>query len=182
MLENKRRVAGSFGVLVLLALFAALLPGGAAQADGAGAGFVAQSQAAGLSADKAGALQAKADAYLAKLGSGATQVAPDRIEVAGSALLLAVPGEAQRAVPCPYFNFCAYSLRNFEGDVRFAEDCRFAVSIPWVTTDGSWKNNQTPGTRARVNYLDGTHWYVPGAYSQQSSGMGWHRVGSVDPC
>lgn len=50
------------------------------------------------------------------------------------------------------------------------------------STDGSWVNNQTRGTRARINHMDGTHWYVPGAYSEQSSGMGWHRVESVDPC
>lgn len=45
MLKNKRRVARSFGLLAVLALFAALLPGSGAQAEG-GAKFVAQSQAA----------------------------------------------------------------------------------------------------------------------------------------
>ncbi len=37
MLKNNRRVGGSFGLLAVLALFAALLPGGAAQADEGGA-------------------------------------------------------------------------------------------------------------------------------------------------
>lgn len=166
MLKNERRVAGSFGLLAVLALFAALLPGGAAQADEGGAKFVAQSRAAGLSADSASALQAKADAYLAKLGSGATQVAPERVKMAGSELFLAVPGETQRAVPCPYYNFCAYSARNFEGDYVYIEDCAVARWITFTSTDGSWKNN----------------WYVPGAYSEQSSGMGWYRVYTVDPC
>lgn len=183
MLRNKSRVAGLFGLLAVLALFAALLPAGAAQADEGGATFVAQSRAAGLSADKAGALQAKADAYLAKLGSGATQVAPDRIEMTGAQLVLAVPGEAQRSIACPYYYFCAYDRRNFQGDYVLAENCAVAYWIPFTSTDGSWKNNQTPGTRARVNYFDtDTHWYVPGAYSEQSSGMGWYRVGTVDPC
>jgi hypothetical protein len=36
MLKNKRRVGRSFGLLTVLALFAALLPGGAAQADEGG--------------------------------------------------------------------------------------------------------------------------------------------------
>src|SRR5690242_8416713 len=52
MLKNKRRVA--FGPLVVLALLAALLHGGAAQAEGDGVQFVAQTQPAGLSADNAG--------------------------------------------------------------------------------------------------------------------------------
>ncbi|MEU0883363.1 hypothetical protein ABZ345_32555 [Lentzea sp. NPDC005914] len=46
MLKNKRRVAGSFGLPAVLALFAALLPGGAAQADEGAANIVAPSQAA----------------------------------------------------------------------------------------------------------------------------------------
>lgn len=61
MLKNKRRVARSFGLLAVLALFAALLPSGAAQAEGDGAKFVAQSRAVELGADKAGALKADAD-------------------------------------------------------------------------------------------------------------------------
>lgn len=61
MLENKRRVARSFGLLAVLALFVALLPSGAVQADQSGTRFVAQSWATGLSADKASALTADAD-------------------------------------------------------------------------------------------------------------------------
>lgn len=44
MLKDKRRVTRSFGLLAVLALFAALFPAGAAQADEGGAKFVAQSQ------------------------------------------------------------------------------------------------------------------------------------------
>jgi hypothetical protein len=46
MLKNKRRVAGLFGLLAILAVFATLLPGGAAQAGRGGATSAAQSQAA----------------------------------------------------------------------------------------------------------------------------------------
>ncbi|GAA0495535.1 hypothetical protein Ade02nite_18500 [Paractinoplanes deccanensis] len=106
----------------------------------------------------------------------------------GSAIVLAlfaIPvggGAAQAATPCPYYNFCAYMYANFEGPVVYAEDCNAISRFRWTSTNGSWINNQTRGTRARINYMDGTHWYVPGAYSEQSSGMGWHRVESIDPC
>ncbi|MGI5153047.1 hypothetical protein ACQEVC_42835 [Plantactinospora sp. CA-294935] len=182
MLKNKRRVTGWFGLLTVAAVLATLLPGGAAQADESGAKFVAQSRAAGLSADKAATLQADADRLLEKLGSGATQVAPNKIKMPGAELILPVPGQEQRPAPCPYYNFCAYSEAGFTGYQVNAEDCAITYGIPWYTYNGSWINNQTPGRRARVNYTDGTHWYVPGAYSQQSSNMGWYRVGSVDPC
>lgn len=101
----------------------------------------------------------------------------------GARLRLAVPGETRQAEPCPYYYFCAYEGPGFTGDgfVK-AADCNVTRSIPFTTDSGSWKNNQTRGTRAKINYLDGTHWYVPGAYSEQSSGMGWYRVRSVDPC
>jgi hypothetical protein len=187
MLKHKRRVTGSFGLLVVLALFAALLTGGAARADEGRATFVAQSRAAGLSTDQADALQAKADAYLARLGPGATQVAPDRIERANWTLHLTVPGAAQQRVACPYYHFCAYAYEHFEGDlysgtVIRVENCAEPPTyIPWNST-GSWINNQTPGRQARINYLNDTHWYVPGAYSEQSGGMGWNRVLNVDPC
>ena len=93
-----------------------------------------------------------------------------------------MPGEARQAATCQYYYFCAYSEPNFQGDVRRGATCGVAVGIPWFTYNGSWINNQTSGTRARINYLDGTHWYARGAYSEQSSGMGWYRVGSFVPC
>src|SRR5690242_16469269 len=70
---------------------------------------------------------------------------------------------AQAATPCPYYNFCAYQYANFQGQVIFAQDCAAIYKFRWSSTSGSWINNQTRGTRARINYLDGTHWYVPGA-------------------
>ncbi|ATE54790.1 MULTISPECIES: hypothetical protein [Actinosynnema] len=161
MAEHKRLIAVALGLLSALALIASLLPGTAGAAE-------------------ARDLRARAEAYLVTLGPDAVRVAPDRIEAPGVELLLAGPDE--RAIACPYYNFCAYSLRNFEGDLLLYEDCRYALSMPWFTTDGSWKNNQTPGRRARINYLRGTHWDVPGAYSEQSSGMGWDQVGTIDPC
>lgn len=191
MPKSKRRVARSLGLLAVLALFAALLPGGAAQAaqaDERGTRFIAQSRAAGLSADQADALQKKADGYLTRFGSSATQVAPDRIKIPGWQLRLTVPGAALQMYACPYYYFCAYQWPGFAGDIAYGEvipveNCyeepRF---VPWTTTNGSWINNQTRGTRARINYLNGTLWYVPGAYSEQSSGMGWHRVATIDPC
>ncbi|GID30453.1 hypothetical protein [Paractinoplanes brasiliensis] len=91
-------------------------------------------------------------------------------------------GAAQASSPCPYYTFCAFPYANFRGQAVYAEDCAAVYKFRWSSTNGSWINNQTPGTRARINYMDGTHWYVPGAYSEQSSGMGWYRVDSIEPC
>lgn len=218
MLFKNRRTASSV-VLTALTLFAALIPGSAALADSggaaaahpsvkvdisvraadangpvsrAGAAFAAQARAAGLTAKQADALQAKADKYLAKLGSSATQVAPDKIVLKGAVLFLAVPGEAhprglssaadaQLAASCPYYNFCAYSGEGYTGDPILMEQCYETFYIPWYTT-GSWKNNQTPGTQPLLTFTNGSTWLMPGAYAVQSSGVGWSPVSNIVPC
>lgn len=161
--------------------------------SGASAKFVAQGRAAGLTPAQADALQAKANKYLAALGKEATQTGPDKITVHGEVLLLAVPGEARPrglssaadallAISCPYTYFCAYSAQWFTGDAFLLEDCNGGAMIPWVTT-GSWKNNQTPGTRPWLYFWDGqAPWHMPGAYAEQASGVGWYPVDFIDPC
>jgi hypothetical protein len=213
---NMRRTAAS-GALTVAAMVAALLPGGAAQAgpdsggavkvdvstralaaahpvSAAGAKFVTQGRAAGLTATQADALQVKVDKYLAAFGKGATQVGPDQITVKGSELFVAVPGEAhprglssaigaQLAISCPYTYFCAYSAQWFSGDAFLLENCNGGASIPWVST-GSWKNNQTPGTQPWLYFLpgQGDPWHMPGAYAEASAGVGWWPVDFIDPC
>lgn len=214
--KNARRVARSVAALTAAAMLVVLTQGGAAQAgpdngrpgkvdlsaralggdragSAAGATFAAQGRAAGLTAAQAGALQAKADDYLAALGTGATQVGPDKITVKDNVLLLTVPGEARPrglssavdarlAISCPYLYFCAYSAQWFTGDAFLLENCAGGAHIPWVST-GSWKNNQTSGTQPWLYFWDGQDpWHMPGAYAEQASGVGWYPVDFIDPC
>lgn len=159
----------------------------------ASAKFADQGRSAGLTATQADALQLKADKYLAALGKGATQVGPDKITAHGNVLLLSVPGEARprglsstadarMAISCPYTYFCAYSAQWFTGDAFLLENCNGGAAIPWTTT-GSWKNNQTAGTRPWLYFWDGqAPWNMPGAYAEQASGVGWYPVDFIDPC
>jgi hypothetical protein len=60
--------------------------------------------------------------------------------------------------------------------------CGLWTYIPW-TGHGSWINNQTWGTRAIISFWDGQpDWRVPGAYSEQRSGVGWYPVDYFNPC
>ncbi|MDR7275377.1 hypothetical protein [Catenuloplanes atrovinosus] len=189
-----------FGVLTALALAAALIPGAAAQADtgaplsASGKAFVAESRAAGLTAEQANGLQAKVDEYLSTLGEGATQVGPDKITSDGSDLFVTVPGEDRPrglsspedakllAVPCPYYYFCAFSGEQFTGDARLEDDCGTWISIPFWGY-GSWINNQTPGTQPTAYFNNGTApWRMPGAYAEARAGVLWDPVVNIDPC
>ena len=144
-------------------------------------GFTARSRAAGLTAAQADALQAKADRYLARLDEPATQVAPDLIRLKGAELHLTVPGTTQRAPGCPYYYFCAYSGERFTGDWILQKDCWVERYIPW-TGHGSWINNQTRGTQPLLEFTNGDLWWMPGAYAQQATGVGWDPVFSITAC
>ena len=170
-LSKFARRAAAGGVLIVLMLVASLL-------HGAG-----PATASGLTAAQAAALQAKADNYLAEYGSAAKQVAPDRIVLPGAELVLAKPGQAL-AVPCPFHYFCAYSAQWFTGDVVMMEQCGAFTAKPerWVDF-GSWKNNQTSGTRSWIYfYGENPPWQMPGAYAEQASGVGWYPVEGFRPC
>jgi hypothetical protein len=171
-LRKMREMAAAGGVLAALTMVAVLLQGGAAQAG---------SKAAVGAVGAADALQARADEYLAVLGEDATQVGPDKITLPGATLVLAVPGAARLAVPCPYTYFCAYSAQSFTGDAFLLEDCGRTTTIPWITT-GSWKNNQTPGTQPWLYFFDDPAWHMPGAYAEQATGVNWSPVRAIDPC
>jgi len=155
--------------------------------------FVVQAQAAGLSVSQATALQEKANEYLAKLGSQARQVAPNRIELPGAVLNFPVPGESQpralsASAPIPecqgganYKWFCAYQYENFGGAHIGMYTCGVWHVIPWSTT-GSWENNQTRGTRPLLHFLNNTYWDMPAAYAVQRTGVGWSTVYRIRPC
>ncbi|MGW1269058.1 hypothetical protein [Streptomyces sp. NPDC002491] len=64
---------------LVMGLFIGAGAQGAAVASSTDAGFTAQARAAGLSTDKAAALQAKVDDYLVKLRGRGKQVSPNQI-------------------------------------------------------------------------------------------------------
>ncbi|MEV4049565.1 hypothetical protein AB0J55_00095 [Amycolatopsis sp. NPDC049688] len=176
---------------LVVAIVSSVLMSIPAVAADAPADFVAQAKAAGLSAGQATGLQNKVDGYLAKLGNQAHQAAPNRIELPGAVLNVAVPGEtAPRALGASgipecqlranYGWFCAYEYASFHGDNIGFYNCGEYKPIPWYTT-GSWENNQTPGTRPYVFY--GIRFEsLPAAYSMQLTGMDWGPVSGIMAC
>lgn len=174
---------------------------GAAVASSTDAGFVAQARAAGVSAEKAAALQAKVDDYLARLQGRGKQVSPNQISMKGAVLNVTVPGEARprqlvqpsQAVPqatvckdfsswspVPYGWFCAYRFQWGGGDSIGMYDCD-NYFIPWVS-EGSWMNNQTAGTVPRLYFRNLSWWDMPAAYSMQGYHVDWNPVNSITNC
>ncbi|MEU5031562.1 hypothetical protein [Streptomyces milbemycinicus] len=179
-------------------LLAAALIGTATPADAqtaaSGDSFATQARTAGLSASQAQTLQKRIDTRLAEFGG--VQTAANEIKLpSGIELLLPLPGEArardldapkqttnaQAPASCAYYTFCAYEGTNFTGEVLRQVDCDDFFSIPW-TSDGSWSNNQSSGTRARMyDEIDFLIYTTPGAYSEDRVGD-WEPVWWVDAC
>lgn len=177
--------------VVALAVLAVVAGAGTANAS---AGFTAQAEAAGLSAEKADALQDKVDAYLVKLKGRGTQVSPNQIDMGGAVLNVTVPGEAKPrqlgtsgvagVIQCDggtlYKWFCAYQYEYRGGDNIGMYNCD-NYFIPWSST-GSWENNQISGTVPRMHYVDGTYGRMPAAYAIQRYGVWWDGVHSITNC
>lgn len=183
-------------VVTALSLLGGLVSAGSADAA-ARQDFRAQASAAGLTADQASALQAKADRYLAT--TGGKQIAPNKIDVNGTAtILLTVPGEQKaRSLspattaewdPCFYGEqhakdgyFCAYSDHWYMGDAIEMYNCA-RYSLPNWTGIGSWINQQSPGTRARFYGKTGNLLYttpVPDSFVDEYN---WGPVWSIVNC
>jgi hypothetical protein len=172
---------------ILLGLGAGLgtataVPGGAAS------GFAVQAERAGLSSAQAKALQATVRARIAELGG--EQIAPNKVRLTKDVTLtVVVPGEKYvreldqpvgTLAACNYYYFCAYSGTYFSGDQINMYSCR-SYSIPWVG-NGSWDNNQSTGTRARMYNSAGSLIYTtPGARSYDNVGD-WTSVYTVRNC
>ncbi|MFE7129700.1 hypothetical protein ACFVIM_02460 [Streptomyces sp. NPDC057638] len=162
---------------------------GASTAPGRASHFMSQSRNLGLTAAQARALQTEAEANVAR--TGGTQVAPNRIDLGGAIMTLAVPGEkyardltqprSTRALAsCAYGHMCAYKDRNYTGNTIDMLRCA-DYRIPWLTR-GSWINNQTRGTRARFMSSDRVvRWTSPGAYSSDPN-ADWSWVHWVRNC
>ena len=183
-------------MVVALAATCGMVLGTTAAADAApGAGtFSAQARSVGLSSAEARELQSAVTAEIAR--AGGTQVALNRIERPGATVLLPLPGEiyarnldapASRtavgrlmAEPCPYLHFCQYNNVYFRGMVEQRYSC--AEYRNYLVYDGSWINNQSRGTSARMRDKGGVLRYsTPGAPSQDDVAP-WNWVGSIHPC
>ncbi|WP_328342139.1 hypothetical protein [Micromonospora sp. NBC_00421] len=153
-------------------------------------GFAEQAGTAGLTVAQAEALQSQVDSALAR--SGGTQVSLNKIDLNGTGtIVLPLPGqdrarevsasgEVGALYTCSYYHFCAFSGTSYSGSVIDMVSCR-SYSIPWGG-NGSWKNNQSTGTRARMYGSSGSLIYTtPGAYSSDSVGD-WTPVWTVRPC
>jgi hypothetical protein len=187
-----RSKIGVFLGVVALAVLAVLAGAGTASAS---TGFTAQAEAAGLSAGKADALQAKVDAYLVKLKGRGTQVSPNQIDLGGAVLNVTVPGETKprqlgalgvaSVIQCNggtlYGWFCAYQYEYRGGDNIGMYNCD-SYFIPWSGPLGSWENNQTSGTVPTMHWIDGTSGRMPAAYSIQRYGVWWDGVYSITNC
>ncbi len=180
-------------VALMMALLAFATTAGTAGAATGGShpDFSAQARGLGLTSAQARSLQSRADGYLAK--TGGTQVAVNKIALAGGGvLLLTLPGEqrardlaahssALLAASCPYTYVCAYSAPNFQGDSIQLFTCNTLTSIPWVD-NGSWINNQRSTLYARFYRSDYTvGWTSPGGYSSDPNAP-WSWVYYLSPC
>jgi hypothetical protein len=154
--------------------------------------FAQQAKSAGLSAAEARFLQGRVDGYLKKLGG--KQTAANEIHTAdGAVLTLTLPGESKvrsltgssdvmalSGLGCPFYYLCAWQYNFGTGDQVKAYYCNKLYSIPW-STDGSWENNQTQGTLARLenrNYGVVTYSYAYQIWYDYD----WTPVYWIDPC
>ncbi|GAA1331861.1 hypothetical protein [Saccharothrix algeriensis] len=177
-------------------LSAVLSIGGAAAAHAApvvGGDFAAQGAAAGLTTAQVDTLQAEADGYLEELGG--RQVALNRIELDGATIRIALPGEAQPRKLGPgaldancdgrhadHLHFCAYRGEGFTGTHIDMYACKvYDIPETWVGP-GSWDNNQSKNTVARMMNDAGTVIYeTPPAHSKDASGS-WTPVDRMRNC
>ncbi|AZQ74885.1 MULTISPECIES: hypothetical protein [Streptomyces] len=123
--------------------------------------FTDQAVRAGLTAAQADGLRQRVDAYVD--ATGGRRIALNKIAVKGGTILVTVPGETYArelngvldrtavAASCPYLYFCGWKGANRSGDQWNVSDCGVQQEIPdgW-NSGGSWQNNQSSGTRARM--------------------------------
>ncbi|MET9802849.1 peptidase inhibitor family I36 protein [Streptomyces sp. NPDC006368] len=177
----RKPTAALFAVLALIAATTLGLTAPATAAPVPGHhDFAAQAAQAGLDDDEAEDLRKQVDDHLAR--HGGEQTALNRIELAGTGeIVLPIPGARDARADCPSQNFCMFTGPNFSGAQFNLYRCGTYDLENW-TGNGSWINNQTPGTRAR--FLDSnrnTIYTTPGAYSASSS-YNWSPVWHVVPC
>ncbi|KOV96109.1 MULTISPECIES: hypothetical protein [unclassified Streptomyces] len=107
--------------------------------------------------------------------------------VLGLAGMLAPTASAQpraAAAPsdCPKYYFCGYKQANFEALAFTFKDCYLQEIPDGLNSGGSWYNNQSTGTKARMYDKNKRLIYTtPGAPSSDAHGD-WGPVWYIDAC
>ncbi|NKE62109.1 hypothetical protein FXN61_37330 [Lentzea sp. PSKA42] len=82
---------------------------------------------------------------------------------------------------CPKYYFCGYRKANYKELAFKYKDC-YLQKIPTLFSGGSWYNNQSRGTQARMYDINKKHLYTtPGAPSKDPT-ANWLPVWYVDAC
>jgi len=180
----------------LFAVMATTTATSASTSTNIGQDFAAQARAINLTGAQTTALNAEVERIQAK--TGGTRVNLNTIALGGkNSVHVAVPGEAKprdlssvRGAdaasydPCTggadYGWFCAYDEPNFRGGYIEMYDCA-EYYMPWGVT-GSWDNNQTTGTKARMYDANSNLGYTtPGAHSTDDVAS-WAWVSWIRNC
>lgn len=174
----------------VVALSALAVGAAPAQVATAGTPFLRQAQAAGLTATGAANLQARVDAYRAEVGG--VQTAANKIDVGdGATLWVTLPGEVaardldnRRLQPpgsCSDQHLCLWQDADYSGDSYTLSSCDSWQIIPWLTL-GSYRNNQAPGTKLGMRYINGVQEFWTPAYTACSAGVHWENITYVTAC
>ncbi|MEU1883116.1 hypothetical protein ABZ470_37925 [Streptosporangium sp. NPDC020072] len=157
------------------------------------AAFAEQGRAAGLTEEQITTLQNSANLYLFTMGG--RQVALNKVVIEGRAdVLIALPDEDAPRQLSPetglvagcstsgaaYHHFCAYSRPNFRGSYIDMYRCA-RYTIPY-TGAGSWDNNQTKGTTARMYDRSGKLVYITPPAPSEDRNADWTYVHTVKNC
>jgi hypothetical protein len=197
----KPRSAWLASALALAATAAMLaMPGlaqAAASATGARPSFAAQARGYGLSSTQVITLQREVNTYIAR--HGGKQAAINEVTFPGGSIVFEVPGQKYArpvtsaatarpaiAADCPYYHFCIYEGQDFTGPSYNFYYCKeLPNKSGW---NGSWKNDQTPGTKAELwGYNTQLHkpysryWTQP-AYSNDPYWLRYDLIQHVQAC
>jgi peptidase inhibitor family I36 len=183
-------------VCALATVLVGAVGSGPAMAEESGK-FAEQARSAGLSSVQATELQKAVNKHLAA-NPGSVQTAANRIDFAGGSVLLALPGEktardlpstdkvsavaaaAAAAGTCAYNYACFWSGENYTGSVYRLFYCNTWQTIPWYTK-GSWKNNQSTGTKIGIDPINSGPYYAFPAYSAVTP-VYWENIYRVSAC
>jgi hypothetical protein len=120
-------------------------------------------------------VQAKVDAYLAEHPES-RQVSADTVTIDGGTLTFAAPGQADTRQPaCDYGHLC---IQDAEGSFWDFYECGYYEFFP--IGDGTFNNNQTPGTVAEFFDSNGDLDWTNTA--PDSGTADWNDIYYVRPC
>ncbi|MFD8204826.1 hypothetical protein ACFV2S_00225 [Streptomyces sp. NPDC059695] len=174
--------------LALMTAAAALIAGPVLSAHastaptGRQAEYAGQAAAAGLSEKQTAELQRQVDSFLAR-DPQARQISANRLATAGGTVTLAVPGRSETrdlaspetALACGDGHLCITDGRGRNYDFYRCGSYDFDG-----IGDGTFNNNQTPGTRARFYNSDGSERWSNVAKSTGTAS--WTPVFHIRPC